>query len=607
MDDFNYKAKNTLAYTLFLISVLFCNSVVFADESTEYRFDRLWPQLDPINYSTGGSMDVASDGSIYILQDDNSVRQFSAEGKLLQTWEVALWSNGDSPDVNNIVVGPDDSIYLSNALYSGDSYSNNYHLHHLSSQGELIRSWGSLGKKDGAFGDWIGGIAVSENDHIYVSDSDNSRVQQFDVTGKFIRNWSEWGDEGFYWPTTIVIAPDKTLYISNCWEKTAQFTADGEFIRNWEHQDYRKERINNLSILAVSEEGDFYFNECLDEHFNNPPEHYYIHQFNAAGKFIRTWKDRTWWYPEISPLPNGDLYVASSGEIEKYTKDGKLLHTWSSEGDDAGRFNQPTGITIAPDNSVYITDTWNHRIQQFDADGNFIRMWGKKGAEPSDFDGPTEIAIAQNGDVYIAGRDHYIQQFSGEGKFIRSWGGKGTGDMQFSSITAIAEAPNNTLYVLDYDNQRVQQFTLEGEFIREWGGKGTKDRSSELGKFHDPQGLTVGHDGSVYVTDTMNNRIQQFSAEGEFIRAWNTILRGENEEIYPRDISLSEDGSLYVSCSDNLILHYSSQGKFISSWQLDSGVTEGQFRDPRGITTAPDGSMYIVDSGNNRIQKFVLH
>lgn len=608
MDNLNYKANNIAVYTLFLITALLSNTIVLAEESTEYRFDRLWPQLDLINYSAVGSMDVASDGSIYILQDDNSVRQFSAEGKLLQTWDAALWPKDDLPYVN-LVVGPDDSIYLSNTPYSDDLSLNRYHLHHLTSKGELIKSWGGEGTNDGEFGEWIGGMAVSENGYIYVSDSDSSRVQLFDTSGTYIRSWKNWGDDEddwFYWPSTIVVAPDQSIYISNCWKKTSQFTAEGEFIRNWDHQNYRKERIKNLSILAISENGDFYFRECLDEHFNNPPEYYHIHQFNAAGDFIRTWKDRTWWYPNMYPLPNGDLYVASSGEIEKYTRDGKLLHTWSSEGDEAGRFNKPAGIAIAPDQSVYITDTWNHRIQQFDADGKFIRMWGKDGTEASDFDTPTEIAIAPNGDVYIAGREPYIQQFTAKGKFVRSWGSKGKGAMQFSSIGSISIAPNNTLYVLEYDNQRVLQFTLEGDFIREWGGIGNTDRSAELGKFHDPSGLTVGNNGSVYVADTMNNRIQQFTAEGEFVRAWNTFRRGYNEDVYPRYISLAHDGSLYVGCSDNLILHYTSEGKFISSWQLDSGVSEGQFRDPRGIATSPDGSMYIVDRNNSRIQKFVL-
>lgn len=612
MDDLNYKANNIATYTLFLITALLSNTIVLAEESTEYRFDRLWPQLEPVHYIEELIyMDVAPDDSIYVLQRDNPhVQQFSAEGKLLQTWDEKLWIDGRLQDIRGLAVAPDGSIFLVGDLY--DDKSNRDHLYHLTSKGELIKSWGGIGENNGEFTDWIGGITVSEDSHIYVSDSDKRRVQQFDENGKFIRNWGSEGsgDGEFSWPTTIVVAPDKSLYISDCQNKTQQFTAEGEFIRRWENQNYREHKegvyVNNLAILAISEKGDYYFNECHDEHFNDPPEYYYIYQFNAEGEFIRTWKDRTWWYPVISPLSNGDLYVASTGEIEKYTRDGKLLQVWSSKGDDAGRFNKPEGIAIAPDQSVYITDTWNHRIQQFDAGGNFIRMWGKYSTEPNDFDTPTEIAIAPNGDVYIAGREPYIQQFTAKGKFVRSWGSKGKGAMQFSSIGGISISPNNTLYVLEYDNQRVLQFTLDGDFIREWGGIGNTDRSAELGKFHDPSGITVGHDGSVYVADTWNKRIQQFTAEGEFVRAWNISLKGENEDIHPRSILLAHDGSLYVRCSDDLILHYSSEGKFISSWQLDSGVTEGQFRAPRGIAIASDGSMYIVDRDNSRIQKFVL-
>ena len=143
MDDFNCKANNIAVYTLFLITALLSNTVVLAEESTEYRFDRLWPQLEQVQYVDHlMSMDVASDGSIYVLQSDNPhVRQFSAEGKLLQTWDETLWLNGQVPaDSRNIIVAADGGIYLSN-----DSDEQYWSLHYLTSKGELIKSWGGRG------------------------------------------------------------------------------------------------------------------------------------------------------------------------------------------------------------------------------------------------------------------------------------------------------------------------------------------------------------------------------------------------------------------------------------------------------------------------------
>jgi sugar lactone lactonase YvrE len=58
------------------------------------------------------------------------------------------------------------------------------------------------------------------------------------------------------------------------------------------------------------------------------------------------------------------------------------LHVWGSFADIAqgeappSTFYEPWGIAIGPDGSVYVADTWNHRIQKFTAKGEFIKMWG---------------------------------------------------------------------------------------------------------------------------------------------------------------------------------------------------------------------------------------
>ena len=69
----------------------------------------------------------------------------------------------------------------------------------------------------------------------------------------------------------------------------------------------------------------------------------------------------------------------------------------------------------------------------------------------------------------------------------------------------VAVAPDGSVYVSDYDNDRIQKFTSEGVFVNKWGTKGTG-----AGQFEGAGGVAVAPDGSVYVADTQNDRIQKF-------------------------------------------------------------------------------------------------
>src|SRR4051812_44238695 len=88
-----------------------------------------------------------------------------------------------------------------------------------------------------------------------------------------------------------------------------------------------------------------------------------------------------------------------------------------------------------------------------------------------------------------------------------AWGSGGSGNGQFQSPSAVAVAPSGSVYVTDRLNNRVQQFTSAGVFVRKWGTAGTG-----VGQFSEPTGITVDPAGNVFVSDTGNNRIQKFTS-----------------------------------------------------------------------------------------------
>ena len=86
----------------------------------------------------------------------------------------------------------------------------------------------------------------------------------------------------------------------------------------------------------------------------------------------------------LATAPDGSLLVADfrNNRIQHLRADGSVIGMWgsfadSSKGEAAGgTFNEPWGVAVGSDGSVYVTDTWNHRVQKFDTNGNFITMWG---------------------------------------------------------------------------------------------------------------------------------------------------------------------------------------------------------------------------------------
>src|SRR4029077_1046966 len=132
-------------------------------------------------------------------------------------------------------------------------------------------------------------------------------------------------------------------------------------------------------------------------------------------------------------------------------RDGRFQSSWGEN-----VFVRPHGITIGPDDSVYITDDLDHTIRKCTPDGTLIQTFGKSG-RPSDtgatsqdfrtirhagapFHYPTNMALAADGSLYIA--DGYgnarIHKFSPDGRHLFSWGEPGSAPGQFHLPHGIA-------------------------------------------------------------------------------------------------------------------------------------------------------------------------
>jgi len=186
----------------------------------------------------------------------------------------------------------------------------------------------------------------------------------------------------------------------------------------------------------------------------------------------------------------------------------------------------------------------------------------------------------------------------GEYDIISEWGSFGiTGPGNFSHPQFIAVGDDGTIYVSDLGNKRVQKFSSNGEYITEWGKSG-----KQAGEFYYPSGIAVSGD-FVYVVDRDLNRVQKFSLDGEFVTEWGKKGIYDYQFLFPNGIAVNNGTVYVVDTGNHKIKTFSTDGEFISSFG-SSGLGEGQFLNIIGIDIDADGNVYVTDRGNSKIEKF---
>ena len=176
---------------------------------------------------------------------------------------------------------------------------------------------------------------------------------------------------------------------------------------------------------------------------------------------------------------------------------------------------------------------------------------------------------------------------------------------------------DGNIYVVDEDNDRIQKLNSNGTYISQFGGYGSIgiSGSNADGKFNAPRDMAQDSQGNIYVADGVNNRIQKFDKNGNFIAKWGanggdgTNGTGNGEFNFPESIAIDGSDNIYVGEANNYrVQKLDKNGNFIAKWGVNggdgsSGSGDGEFSGVRGVSIAPDGNLLVVDEGNYRIQK----
>jgi DNA-binding beta-propeller fold protein YncE len=216
---------------------------------------------------------------------------------------------------------------------------------------------------------------------------------------------------------------------------------------------------------------------------------------------------------------------------------------------------------VAPDGSIFVADTWNHRMLKFSPAGNLLETWGAFG----------QLAADQ--------RNANLEQFFGP--------------------RDVAIGPDGNVYVTDTGNSRILVFDQSGNPIR-----AIVDAGTDLGPFFEPTSLAFDPEtGELYVADLWNRRIVKFDANLLPVGAWDVEGWDSEEAAHKAYIAVGPAGVVVFSDPyGQRVWIYSRDGKPLGT--LDLPMDPNGLDQPIGVAVDGEGRILVAASNSGTVTRY---
>jgi DNA-binding beta-propeller fold protein YncE len=183
---------------------------------------------------------------------------------------------------------------------------------------------------------------------------------------------------------------------------------------------------------------------------------------------------------------------------------------------------------------------------------------------------------------------------------VEKWGALPEG-MSFVEATSVAVDANDDVYVFNRGRHPVIVFDRAGRFRRTWGE----------GLFRRAHGITIGPDGTLWLTDDLHHTIRQFTPDGKCLLTIGdpdtpSTLQGGKPFNRPTHVAISpKTGDVFISdgYGNSRVHKYDPKGRHLLSWG-EPGTDPGCFNLPHNLATDAAGLVYVADRENHRVQIF---
>ena len=485
------------------------------------------------------------------------------------------------------------------------------------------------------------GVAVDDHGNVYTADTENHRIRKIDAESGIITTIAGTGEEGYggdegpateakiNWPTGIAVDDAGNVYIA----------------------DRNNERIRRVDpegiITTFAGTGEWGYDSDEDG--------------GPATEALLNWP------ADVALDANGDLYIADeyNNRIRKVDVEGTIttvagmkrptleVGEEEEEEDDenigdhgpatSALLHRPTGVALDNEGSLYIADRNHHRIRKVNAAGIITTIAGvadegfsgdEGPAASAQLDGPSGVAVDEGGYVFIADTgNNRIRQIDPDGVITTLAGGEDGGDGsamegQLAAPRDVAVDSDGNLYVADTGNHQIHVIDDTGMVTRVAGIEGLGDGGpATKARLFDPTAVAIDVDGSIYITDSGNNRIRKVDANGVITTFAGSGERGdagddgpalEAQFNGPTGVAIDAEGNVYISDrwnhrvrkvdTDGIITTFAGSGEegpFADRTAIgdDGPAIDARLVRPTGLAFDAEGNLYITDPGNHRIRR----
>jgi len=419
---------------------------------------------------------------------------------------------------------------------------------------KFVNTFGGKGSGESQFAKTLF-MAFGTEGAIYVTDTDNFRIQKFSEMGIFVFDiqMEAKSEFRFIHPTAIAIGTDSSIYVMdwifveisdadlqeeqdpkifNYGPCIHKFDARGEFVASYPIQDL-SQRIKRLESAApgLDAEGNYAL---------------IIPQGDTKREFL------------LATDAQNNLYVCDSGVpnklIVKLDANGTTIARYFLDQPGAGYIAQPADMAVDKVGNLYVVDEKGHRVLKYSADGKFERAFGKYGDAAGEFIAPFRIAALTDGTLLIADTAKYLKDFA-------------------STLPKRLDNPtrhyDGDTRLFRYRLRRIQRFTTDGAYTQKLLIPFRREVETDVAL----QLKGIDRRGNLYYLDPAELRFRKYAPTTSLI---SSMFQTELKLRYTRDLHDVEidnqddlDADLYTKADfDEQIIQDTAHANLIFSYDL---------------------------------------